>query len=131
MDIIFGFFCSLGLLYFIFVGLFRFCLWVFMYMCIFHYFDYYYLPDFVTAICLGFIFGFLFSGICFNLTQCRNKPLVESLFLTRDQDLSLWSGRADSKTVDNQRTNPRGNQTVRTHTKETTRIQDPTSPNHQ
>ena len=29
---------------------------------------YYYLPDFVTAICLGFIFGFSFWGICFNLT---------------------------------------------------------------
>ena len=88
-------------------------------MCIFHYFDYY-LPDFGTAICLGFIFGFLFLGICFNITQCHNKPLVESSFLTRDQDLSLWSGRADAKTVDNQRTNPREYQIVRTHTKETT-----------
>ena len=28
----------------------------------------YFLPDFVTAICLGFIFGFSFLGICFNLT---------------------------------------------------------------
>ena len=28
----------------------------------------FYLPDFVTAICLGFIFGFLFLDICFNLT---------------------------------------------------------------
>ena len=35
--------------------------------CILHYFNYY-LPDFVTAICLGFIFGFSFWGICFNLT---------------------------------------------------------------
>ena len=26
------------------------------------------LPDFVTAICLGFIFGFSFLDICFNLT---------------------------------------------------------------
>ena len=41
---------------------------VYMYMCIFHYFNYY-LPDFVTAICLGFIVGFLFMDICFNLTQ--------------------------------------------------------------
>ena len=30
--------------------------------------SYYYFPDFVTAICLGFIFGFLFLDICFNLT---------------------------------------------------------------
>ena len=59
-------------------------------MCIFHYFNYY-LPDFVAAICLGFIFGFSLLDICFNLTKCHNKPLVESSFLTRDQDLSiLW-----------------------------------------
>ena len=38
-----------------------------MYICIFHYFDYY-LSDFVTAICLGFIFGFSFLDICFNFT---------------------------------------------------------------
>ena len=37
-----------------------------MYMCIFHYFNYY-LPDFVTAICLGFIFGFLLLDIYFTL----------------------------------------------------------------
>jgi len=37
------------------------------YICIFHYYNYY-LPDFVTAICLGFIFGFSFLDICFNLT---------------------------------------------------------------
>ena len=35
-----------------------------MYMCIFHYFNYY-LPDFVTAVCLGFIFGFSSFGFCF------------------------------------------------------------------
>ena len=92
-------------------------------MCIFHYFNYY-LPDFVTAICLGFIFGFSFLDICFNLTWCHNKPLVESLFLTRDQTLSLWSGSTDSKTLDYQRTNPTEYQIVRTHTKETTWIQD-------
>ena len=34
---------------------------MYMCMCIFHYFNYH-LPDFVTAICLGFIFGFLFFG---------------------------------------------------------------------
>jgi len=31
---------------------------------------------------------------------------VESSFLTKDQALSLWSGRTDSKTLDYQRTNP-------------------------
>ena len=62
-----SFVCQVNLLYFIFDGLFRLCSWVYMYMCIFHYFNYY-LPDFVTAICLGFIFGFLFLGIRFNLT---------------------------------------------------------------
>ena len=71
----------------------------------FHYFNYY-LPDFVTAICLGFIFGSLFLNICFNLTYCYNKPLVESSFLTRDQDPSLWSGITDSKTLEYQITNP-------------------------
>ena len=49
----------------------------------------------------------------------------------RDQALSLWSGKTDSKTLDYQRTNPRGYQIVRTHIKETTGIQDPASPNHQ
>ena len=34
------------------------------------------------------------------------KPLVESLFLTRDQALSLWNGSTDSKTLDYQRNNP-------------------------
>ena len=45
------------------------------------------------------------------------KLLVESLFLTRDQALSLWSGSTDSKTLDYQRTNLKGFQIVRTHTK--------------
>ena len=31
---------------------------------------------------------------------------MKSLFLTRDQVLSLWSGSTDSKTLDYQRTNP-------------------------
>ena len=88
-----------------------------MYICIFHYFDYY-LSDFVTAICLGFLFGFSFGGICFNLTYCHNKLLVESSFLTRDQALSLRSGNTDSKALDYPRTNPREYQIVRTHTKE-------------
>ena len=74
-------------------------------MCIFDYFNYY-LPDFVTAICLGLIFGVLFLGICFNLPLCHNKPVVQSSFLTKDQALSLWSGSTDSKTLDYQRTDP-------------------------
>ena len=49
----------------------------------------------------------------------------------RDQALSLWSGSTDSKTIGYQRTNHREYHTVRTHTKETTWIQDPASPNHQ
>ena len=53
------------------------------------------------------------------------------LALTRDQALSLWSGSTDSTTLDYQRTNPRGYQMVKTHTKETTGIQDLESPNHQ
>ena len=44
---------------------------------------------------------------------------------TQDQALSLWSGSTDSKTLDYQRTNAREYQIVRTHTKETTGIQDP------
>ena len=75
-------------------------------MCIFHYFSYY-VPGFVTAICLGFIFVFSFLVICFNLTKCHNKPLVGFSFLTTDQALSLWNGSTDSKTLDYQRTNPR------------------------
>jgi len=51
--------------------------------------------------------------------------------LGRDQALSLWSGSTESKTLHYQRTNPREYQTVRTHTKETTCIQDLASPNHQ
>ena len=43
---------------------------------------------------------------------------------TGDQALSLWSGSTDSKTLEYQRTNPREYQIVRTHTKETTWIQD-------
>ena len=83
-----------------------------------------------NPICLGIIFGFLFGDICFNLTECHNKPLVESSFLNSDQAQSLWSGSTDSDTLDYQRSNPRGHQIVRTHTKETTGIQDTTSPNH-
>ena len=35
-----------------------------------------------------------------------------NLFLTRDQALSLWSGNTDSKTLDNERINPREDQIV-------------------
>ena len=50
---------------------------------------------------------------------------MESLFLTRDQALiSLISWSTDSKTLYYQRTNPKVYQIVRTHTKETTWIQD-------
>ena len=52
--------------------------------------------------------------------QSHNKPLVESLFLTRNQAQSFWSRSTDSKTLDNQRTNLREYQIVRTHTKKTT-----------
>ena len=103
---------------------------VYMYICILHYFTYF-LPDFVTAICLGLIFGVLFLGICFNLPLCHNKPVVQSSFLTKDQALSLSSGSTDSKTLDYQKTNPREYETVRTHRKETTLIQDLASPSHQ
>ena len=77
-----------------------------MYMCTFHYFNYY-LPDFVTSICLGFIFGFSFWGICFSLNTITNH-------LWNPQALSLWSGNTGSKTLDNQRTNPREYQIMRT-----------------
>ena len=56
---------------------------------------------------------------------------MESSFLTRDQALNLWGGSTDSKTLDDQRTNPREYQTVRNGTKETTWRQTPASPKHQ
>ena len=51
--------------------------------------------------------------------------------LEREQSLSVWNGSTNSKTLDNQKTNPREYQIVWTHTKETTWIQDLVSPNHQ
>ena len=48
----------------------------------------------------------------------------------RDKVLSFWSGSTDSNTLDYHRTNLRENQIVRNHTKETTWMQDPASPNH-
>ena len=56
---------------------------------------------------------------------------MESSFLTRDQALNIWSGSTNSKTLDYQRINPREYEIVRTHTKKTTWIHDPASPNHQ
>ena len=47
-----------------------------------------------------------------------------------DQALSLWSGSTDSKTLNYQRTNPREYEIVRTHTTETTWIQNAASSNH-
>ena len=75
-----------------------------------------------------------FWGRC-STTACK-MPLCwtwrngGSLPSTIDQALSLWSGNTDSKTLDYQRTNPKEYQIVWTHTKETTWIQDPASPNH-
>ena len=45
--------------------------------------------------------------------------------IRRDQALSPWSGNTDSKSIVNKRTKPREYQIVRTHTKETTGVQDP------
>ena len=105
-------------MYFTFVRLFD-SAHGYMYICILHYINYYF-PDFVPTICLGFIFDFLFLNILFNLTECHNKPLVESLFLTQDQALRLSSGSTDFNAPEYQRTNPRDCQIVRTDTKEAT-----------
>ena len=56
---------------------------------------------------------------------------MEYSFLTRGRALRLWTGSTDSKTLSYQRTSPGECQIVRTHTKETTGIQDLASPNHQ
>ena len=55
------------------------------------------------------------------------KTVKDPALSLRDQTLSLWSGSTDSKTLDYQRTNPREDQIMRTYTKETTWIQDPTT----
>ena len=62
-------------------------------MCTFHYFNYY-LPDFVTAVCLGFILGFSFLGICFNLNlmpfgEGNGNPLQRSC-LENPRDGGAW-----------------------------------------
>ena len=75
--------------------------------CVFLYFSYY-LPAFVIAICLGYGFCFLFLvsvSIPYNAITSHLWTLHST---ARDQFLSLWSGTADSKTPNHQRTpNPR------------------------
>jgi len=53
---------------------------------------------------------------------------VECWFLTRDQALSLGSGTTDTKTLDYRGNNPREDQMMRTHTKESTWTRDPHDP---
>ena len=59
-----------------------------------------------------------------NKTKQKKKKFVESSLLTRDQAVRLWSGTTDFKTLDYQRTNLMEYQILRTHTKESTGIQD-------
>ena len=70
-----------------------------------------------------------------DLAGCRESQRsmrgITTERLSRDQALRFCSGSTDSKTLDYQRTNPTGYQIVRTHTKETTVIQDLASPSHQ
>ena len=50
-----------------------------MYMCTFHYFNYY-LHDIVTVSCLWVIFDFLFLGIYFNpVTLATKVHLVKAM----------------------------------------------------
>ena len=81
------------LLYFVFFGLFWFCVCVFLCFC-------YYLSDFEFTICLGFFF----VCVCFNPLYCHNKQLVGSWFLDERLGLSLWVGSTESRTLDGQRT---------------------------
>ena len=48
--------------------------YVYMHTCIFHH----YLTDFVAAICLGFIFGFLFLNICFQFSSVQFSRSIVS-----------------------------------------------------
>ena len=53
-------------------------------MCIFQYFNYYF-PDFLTALCLRFIFGFSFLSTCFNHIWWRKVMTnLDSLFKSRN-----------------------------------------------
>ena len=53
-------------------------------------------------------------------SAAREHPVFLMVKHQQDQALSPWSGSTDSKALDNQRTNLREYQIVRTHTKETT-----------
>ena len=85
-------------------------------------------PDHTSSFCDG-------PDIVTGTRETRIFPVLKDLpfwFARKwDQGLSLWSWSTDSKTLDYQRTNHREYHTVRTHTKETTWIQDPASPNHE
>ena len=76
---------------------------------------------------VGFIFGFLFLDICFNLTYAITNHLRN---LRSWPEVKPWAFGVGVLTP-RQRTNPREHQIVRTHTKETTVIQDLGSSNHQ
>ena len=105
-------------------------------MCAFHYFVICFL-EFAVNNCLGFVFCFLvvffFFFFCLFVLILYNaiaNYLWNLNSLTRDQTLSHRNERADSKTLDCQRTpNSREYQLVRTLTKASTCIQDLAQPN--
>ena len=98
-------------------------------MCIFHYFNYY-LPDFVTTICWGFILVSCFCIFILISLNAITNHLWNPYFWPEIKPWAFWSGSIDSKTLDYQRTNPREYEIVRTHTTETTWIQNAASSNH-
>ena len=70
-------------------------------------------------------YTFRHRSACRTPAESRQEYLISGkeyreTHKTRDQDLSLWSGSTDSKTLDYQRANSREYQIVRTHRKETT-----------
>ena len=67
------------------------CSWVYIYMGIFHHFNYY-LPDFVTAIDLGFIFGFSFLDICVTLPSCHTTHLWNLCSWPEIKPWAFWVG---------------------------------------
>ena len=78
-----------------------------MYVCIFHYFSYY-LLDFVLPFVWGTSFLSCFCVFVLIPFNAITNHLWNLHYPARDQALSLWSGSADSKTLDYQRTpNPR------------------------
>ena len=65
---------------------------------------------------MGFIFGLSFLVFVLISFSAIKKPPMESLFLARDQPLSLWSRSTNSKTLDYQSTpNPREYQIENSH----------------